>query len=163
VTLLAFAAVRRAAAETGGRRDRSVSSAHRANSRKPAAVACLQQSIDRTDRWTPYRYIDPAACYASSVEMNGRNKTKATDGACRQTEDCRYCTLPSQSRCERPLGRRKRRGSSGRHQIQSTRCLSRCTGSSSFYSPPVCEHTHSQYTQHSTIFTRGSSDAAFGY
>ena len=40
VTLLAFAAERRAAAAPDGRRNRSISAAHRAHSSKLAAAAC---------------------------------------------------------------------------------------------------------------------------
>jgi len=74
VTLLAFAAERRAAAPLllGARRCRSISPARRAHSSKPAArrgcgTRRNRQTDRRTDRRTPYRYIDPAAYYASSV------------------------------------------------------------------------------------------------
>ena len=52
-----------------------MSPARRAHSSKPAARCCsgrlLGQTDGRTDGRTPYRYIDPAAYYASSACVTG--------------------------------------------------------------------------------------------
>jgi len=51
VTLLAFAAERRAAVAPGGRRDRSTSPARRAHSSKPATVECRERMMAQRYRW----------------------------------------------------------------------------------------------------------------
>jgi len=72
-TLLAFAAVdvdRKATAPAADApcSNRSISPAIGGHSSKPAAYRGCGTKWDRqTDRGTPYRYIDPAAYYASSV------------------------------------------------------------------------------------------------
>jgi len=72
VTLLAFAAVRRAAAALGGRRYQSISPARLAHNSNPPHR--IQRSIDGTDGPTdgraPYRHIDPAEHYADTVSNN---------------------------------------------------------------------------------------------
>ena len=72
-TLLAFAAVDMERKATAPAADvpcsnRSISPAIGGHSSKPAACRGCGTKWDRqTDRGTPYRYIDPAAYYASSV------------------------------------------------------------------------------------------------
>jgi len=61
-TLLAFAAVRRAAAP-GGRCSRSIYPARQAHSSRSATAACSGGQMRQTYRRTPYRYTDPAAYY----------------------------------------------------------------------------------------------------
>jgi len=72
VTLPAFAADCRARsrccrAAHGGQ---TISTGRRAHGSKPAAAACGGQMMGQTDGRTLYRYIDPAAYYASSVMCN---------------------------------------------------------------------------------------------
>ena len=80
VTLLAFAADRRAAVDMDRKAvapaadapcsNRSISPARGAHSSKPAAHCCSGRQMKQTDGRTPYRYRDPAAYYASDV-ING--------------------------------------------------------------------------------------------
>jgi len=81
VTLLAFAAVRRAAVAPllldAGRAaiDRYIGPARPTAANPPQRHAAdsmqsIAETDRRTDRRTPYRYIDPAAYYASSVDKN---------------------------------------------------------------------------------------------
>ena len=67
VTLLAFAA-----AAPGARRDRSISPACRAHSSK-LRLRPANGTDRRTDRRTPYRYVDPAVYYTVSEKKDPRH------------------------------------------------------------------------------------------
>jgi len=68
VTLLAFAAARRAAAAPGGHRYRSIPPARRAHSSKPATAACSGRWPGQTDGHRTVTETLAVASYASSVK-----------------------------------------------------------------------------------------------